>query len=50
MQHWGQNGIGIVTLEEGRTIYSVKNIIGQMSHRAATETKLTRLLVEEKAK
>ncbi len=42
---------GIVdTIDEAKTIYSVANIVGKMSDRAATETKLTRLLIEEKAK
>lgn len=40
---------GIATYDEAKGIYSIKNIIGHMSDRASTETKLTRLLVERKA-
>ncbi|XP_072023391.1 uncharacterized protein [Amphiura filiformis] len=39
----------IATYDEAKRIYSISNIVGHMSDRAATETKLTRILIEEKA-
>ena len=41
---------GIATLDEARETYSFTNIVGKMADRASTETKLTRLLIEEKAR
>ena len=41
---------GIDTHDEARDTYSFTNIVGKMSDRASTETKLTKLLVVEKAR
>ena len=40
---------GIATHYEARDTYSFTNIVGKMSDRASTVTKLTKFLVEEKA-
>ena len=41
---------GIATHGEAKDTYTLTNIVGKMADRASTETKLTKLLVEEKAR